>query len=871
MNDRPLVAIACCFIAGASVPSLWQDAGSRAAAMGGIVVLLAACLLRGTLNRRLAALCLIALFTAFGERLWVDRHDHSALDALWSAKELSLQPTQAELTGIIATPPDVDGDVVTFWIAAKSVRDTDAATATSIRETVLVRIKLQSREEQASAMSWRRGETVWLTGTPERPGDAGNFGAFDYRAYLARQGVRWQWTLKGISNVRVTEDKMPPGMLSLRTIDGVRRQIGQLTDRLYPEGEYGYMKGLIVGITEEVDPAQYDQFSRLGLTHVLAISGLHVGVVVFVLLRLGAICRLTRERSIDIAFAAMPLYMAVTGASPSASRACLMAMIALALARKNRLKDGLHLLAAAGMAMVAWDPGVVENISFQLSFAVTAGLLLFTADAGRLLQGIRPKFVRDALAVGLTAQVVSFPLTIYYFHSIHLLSLPANLVIVPLVSFAVLPLGMASVVLGAMWLPLGMMPAALASYTNRITFAIVGWLNQAESLRMSWPQPPRAWVALAYVLIAVTVWLLRKRRASRTENAADLLDADVTAPLAQVSLPLKPIMRAGACLVTLVLLWGSWWMWGYQPAWLDRNAYVQFLDVGQGDSMLVRTGTGKHLLVDTGGTVSFRKPGDEWRERRDPYEIGRKLIVPLLRERGVRRLDALVLTHLDADHVGGAEAVLRDVPVDAIIWNGTWKDNDLTERLFRAAEARGIPVYAVRSGERWTLDSSTSLEVLYPMGGNTVDADDSSHPLPLPELDEQNELSVVLRMTLYGRTFLLTGDLEAPGEKRIVAKEMSRSEGAQLLLTPPAVDVMKVAHHGSKTSTSAEWLAWWHPANSVISVGRNNLYGHPHPTVVERIAEEGSLLLRTDEDGEIQYRISPNGDMQRRVKRPGGP
>lgn len=869
MIHRPLVAIACCFVTGASVPSLWQDGGSQAAAIAGIAMLLAACLLRGALTRRLAVLCLIALLAAFAERLWVERQDHSALDASWSTRESSRLPTLAELTGVIATPPDVDGDIATFRLAAESVRDADAKTeAASIRETVLVRVKLQSREDQASAMIWRRGDAVRFAGAPERPGDAGNFGAFDYRAYLARQGIRWQWTVTGANAVRETGDKVPLRLLPLRTIDGFRQKIGRLTDKLYPGGDAGYMKGLIVGITEEVDPSQYDQFSRLGLTHVLAISGLHVGVVVFVLLRLAALCRLTRERSIDVAFAAMPFYMAVTGASPSASRACLMAMIALALARRNRLKDGLHLLAAAGMAMVVWDPRVVENVSFQLSFAVTAGLLLFTADAGRLLQGVRPKFVRDALAVGLTAQVVSFPLTIYYFHSIHLLSLPANLVIVPLVSFAVLPLGMASIALGAMWLPLGMMPAALASYANRATFSAVDWLNQAESLRMSWPQPPRAWVALAYVLIALSAWLLRRRQARKSENEADFLDADRTAPLTQASVPFRPIMRAGAGMMALLLLWGGWWLWGYRPAWLDRHAYVQFLDVGQGDSMLVRTGTGKHVLIDAGGTVRFRKPGDEWRERRDPYEVGRKLIVPLLRQRGVRGLDALVLTHLDADHIGGAEAVLRDVPVGAIVWNGTWKANALTERLFRAAEARGIPVYAARGGERWALDPSASLEVLYPLDGDAT-AEGASSPAPLPELDEQNELSVVLRVTLYGRTFLLTGDLEAPGERRIVAEQMSRSEGAQLLLAPPAVDVMKAAHHGSKTSTSAEWLAWWHPADTVISVGRNNLYGHPHPSVVKRIAAEGSLLLRTDEDGEIQYRIAPNGDMQRRVKRTG--
>src|SRR5690606_18872792 len=111
-----------------------------------------------------------------------------------------------------------------------------------IRETVLVRVKLQSRDEQAAAMAWRRGDAVRLVGTPERPGDAGNFGAVDYRAYLSRQGIRWQWTLKGAGALRQTEDAVPPRLLPLRTIDGFRQQIGRLTDQLYPSGDAGYMK-----------------------------------------------------------------------------------------------------------------------------------------------------------------------------------------------------------------------------------------------------------------------------------------------------------------------------------------------------------------------------------------------------------------------------------------------------------------------------------------------------------------------------------------------------------------------------------------------------------------------------------------------------
>lgn len=630
------------------------------------------------------------------------------------------------------------------------------------------------------------------------------------------------------------------------------------------------MKGLVAGITNEVDPALYDAYSRLGLTHVLAISGLHVAVVVFMLLRLGAMCRLTRERSIDITIAAMPVYMLLTGASPSAVRACLMAMIALALARKDRLKDGLHLLAAAAWLMTAWDPSVVENVSFQLSFAVTAGLLLGTSKVAVLLRFIRFKFVRDALAVAITAQAASFPLTVYYFHGFHLLSLPANLALVPFISFAILPLGMASVLLGAAWQPLGSVPALLATYGNKATFALVDWLDRASALRTTWPQPSIPWIVASYVLLGVTVVHLSRRCTDKPREHEEEQTADATAPVNEwhaspLSRPLPtPVirswMRVGS--TVLVLLWAGWLIWGYKPSFLDRNGYVQFLDVGQGDGILIRTGAGKHVLVDTGGTITLRKPGDEWRERRDPYEIGRKLLVPLLRQRGVRALDALVLTHLDADHIGGAEAVLRSVPVRAVIWNGTWKNGAATEKLFRAAEARGIPVYAAHGGMRWDIDGGASLQVLYPeesAGASAVLVEPNAIPALLREQDKQNEESVVLLLTLFGRRFLLSGDAESSSENAVWKAAAAAKEAP--------VDVMKAGHHGSKTSTVPGWLAYWKPSEVVISVGSRNRYGHPHASVVDRIAESGSLLYRTDRDGEIQYRVEPGGELFRRVKR----
>jgi competence protein ComEC len=180
------------------------------------------------------------------------------------------------------------------------------------------------------------------------------------------------------------------------------------------------------------------------------------------LLQLTGWLRMTRERSLELTIAMMPVYMMVTGASPSAVRACLMAMIALWLARQHALKDGLHLLCAAAVAMLVWNPLLIEDVSFQLSFLVTAGLILLVPTFTELIP-LRSNGLKGAIAVTLTAQLASFPVSVYYFHSMHLLSLPANFVLVPFISFVVMPLGMASLLLGALWNPLGVIPAKLAS------------------------------------------------------------------------------------------------------------------------------------------------------------------------------------------------------------------------------------------------------------------------------------------------------------------------------------------------------------------------------------------------------------------------
>lgn len=886
MARRPLICLAVCWLAGISAGSVggWRHGALFVA--GWLLLVLAAALLR-LLPGRLAPACALALLAGAGVRLWSEAGHPSDIAARMNPAE----GVDVRLSGTVHSVVEVDGDAVRFVLLAREVATRTAPEADgservlSVREKVQVRLRLREERELPAARALKRGDPVTIRGTLERPGDAGNFGAFDYRAYLERRGIRWMLAAGGWDAVGSWTGRPPWTVIPLAWADRIRDRTGALMERLYPGGDAGYMKGLVAGIQSDVDPALYDAFSRLGLTHVLAISGMHVGVVVLLLLQLGKALRLTRERSLDVALAAIPPYILFTGASPSAVRAGIMGMLALWLARKNRLKDGLHLLAAAAAVMTAWQPRLVEDLSFLMSAIVTGGLLLFVPMVREWLP-VRPEWLRGTLAVTLVAQAVSFPLTAHHFHQFHLLSPLANLLLATFISVVVMPLGLASLVLAAVWFPLGTVPAQLATWCNRATFALTEALVRADVFQTVWPETPPVWVVCGYALLGATCLAVKTavergreimRSAVRTATGiagSGIAPPGVAATDIAVSGNAKPDHTtagiagfgptslaarrawhrrlAAATAAGLVLLWSGWLVWGGFRNPFDRTAAVMVLDVGQGDSLLVRTGTGRHLLIDTGGTVTFRKPDDEWRERSDPFETGKDVLVPLLRKRGVRTLEALILTHLDADHIGGAAAVLEEMRVKRLIVNGTYRRSERVERLFRLALRKGIPLYAAHAGMRWTIDANAALDVLHPFG-------EPPRGAPLPETERQNERSIVLMLDLYGRRFLLPGDLDAGGERRV----LNWLDGK-----PLHADVLKVGHHGSRTANGAEWLAAWRPREAVISVGRRNLYGHPHPDVLARLDAAGAAVYRTDRHGEIQYRVTPDGRLERRVKRP---
>ncbi|WMT42340.1 MBL fold metallo-hydrolase [Paenibacillus sp. D2_2] len=263
--------------------------------------------------------------------------------------------------------------------------------------------------------------------------------------------------------------------------------------------------------------------------------------------------------------------------------------------------------------------------------------------------------------------------------------------------------------------------------------------------------------------------------------------------------------------------------------------------------------------MDGGGTVSFRKPGESWRDRREPFEVGAKTVVPLLKKRGIHRLDIVIATHGDQDHIGGLQAVIEQFPIGALLFNGSFSESKTLDKLMQTAVKKKTPIYAVSRGMILKPDSSTSLEFIAPL---IHDLEGGMSNSSIPYIKEQNPESVVFRLEMDGASFLFTGDTDEATERKMLALEHQESpEGGDM----HPVDMLKVSHHGSKTSTSALWVRRYRPTASVISAGVNNTYGHPNAGVMERLAQSGSNIFRTDLQGEIQV-VVRKGAIQARYK-----
>lgn len=609
----------------------------------------------------------------------------------------------------------------------------------------------------------------------------------------AATGARWGFVLperRGIVSADSTEVRSP----SFRATPLLHAR-GALAERLwhlYPRDDAALAEALVLARREMLDRDVYELFVRAGLAHLLAISGLHVGLLALGWLFLLNLVRIPQRFLFAAAAAGVAFYVALIGAPPSAQRAGCMAVLYLLTRRIGRPSSIYDILALAAIAILVADPTALVDPGFQLSFAGTVATVYAARESSRWAGDAGPalRTVTVSLAISAATFVATFPFTLGHFGRVTPVSIVSNLAAVPLLGL-LLPALFASLVL-APFPALAGVPAdaAVALLAALRTIAEVSAAPAWASLEL-----PRPGWALTLGL-ATLVWVAALALRSPRHRARAILAFGGGLGLV-VFVPVLPRLVA-----------------------FDRPLEIVALDVEQGDAIVLRTPNAEWLLIDAGPAGRVR-------------DAGQRVVEPYLRARGVRRVAAMILTHPDADHIGGATSLLNGLEVQRVLDPGFGGGGRDYLRVLESVARADVPLFLLRAGDAVALDG-VRLDVAAPSDSAVEVAVDA------------NEASAWFVLTYGEFRAAFTGDAPAAVEVRA-----ARAAGH--------VDLLKVSHHGSATATSAEALTALRPRLALISVGRRNRYGHPHPDVLDRLKGAGVRIHRTDREGTIRVLAWPSG------------
>lgn len=642
------------------------------------------------------------------------------------------------------------------------------------------------------------GERLAVTGELETPPV---FESFDYRDYLARQGVYAM-----IRRPRVELLEAGQGSPFWAALYAFKARAAETIAQILPEPYAGLLTGILLGVETGIPRALYERFNATGTSHIIVISGFNIAIVAGLLMLVGT--RLFgKRRAAWVAIVGIVLYTLLVGADAAVVRAALMGglfVLALYLGRQTEVRTSLIL---AALVMTAINPYALWDVGFQLSFAATAGLIWLTPPLERVAErcvralvggqhvrgGLR--LLSEALLVTLAAQIATGPLIVYHFERFSLISLLTNLLILPVQPLVMTAGGLATLA-GMLWLPLGKVIGWLAWLPLAWTVWVVDWTAAIPFASLTLGRfSPWLLAAMYAGLAALTWWANRRPPSEETESYQP--------GSARLSLPTRLLFAGG--LLTVALVWLA------VASLPDARLHVTFLDVGQGDAIFITTPGGHQMLIDGGPSATVTL-----------WQMGRHM--PFWD----RSLDVVVNTHPEADHLTGLPEVLRRYRVGQVILPDVDNNTSLYAAWQTALAGEGATLIPAQAGTRLSLGDGVWAEVLHPGG--------------VPTGGRLNDHSVVLRVGLGQISFLLPGDIEAEVERRLAA------EGVSLGAT-----VLKAPHHGSDTSSCEPFLAAVDPQVAVVSVGADNDFGHPSREVLDRYAEHGIPVLRTDELGAIEF------------------
>ena len=631
------------------------------------------------------------------------------------------------------------------------------------------------------------GDVLRIQGRLVKPIAKNNYGEFDYELYLAQRRIFTYvniWQDKDIQ--KIGEERINLLIsFSVYVRNKIKGIIGNLIDSPYDS----LLIGMLLGEKTYLSPEVKDVFIESGIMHILAISGLHIGIITFALFVFFNFLHIPKRIKIISIIVILIMYASITGFRPSVVRASMMFSLLIMGKLINRRRNLYTSLFLAALIILLINPLILYDAGFLLSFIVTFFIIYLSPIFQELFLKI-PDWIRKSLSVSIAAWLGIFPLSAYFFYKVSLIAIITNILIVPLAGIAV--------ILGFITFFMGLISIPLANLTANLNYYILTLITLLAKLFSSLPfsyihiaQPSIISIFLYYSLIFLVIEISYRK-------------------IFPVKLKIKFIILTLSAVLIVIIV---------QIFYPLDNLKVNFINVGEGDCILIEAPKKCNILIDGGGTPQ------------SSFGVGNKIVIPYLRRKGIDKINLLILTHPHLDHLEGLLPILREFKVDMVLDTGLTCDIPEYNEFISLIKNKNIPYHQAKAGENFIFGKNLEMLLLNPL--NNYDCYDES---------DFNNASIVVKLFYKNSKFLFTGDIEEEAEKRmLIWQNILKS------------DILKVAHHGSLSSTSWEFLNEVDPIIAVISVGKNN-FGHPSPKIIERLQEKNIKIYRTDENGTIIIR-----------------
>nr|WP_036065134.1 DNA internalization-related competence protein ComEC/Rec2 [Listeria grandensis] len=636
--------------------------------------------------------------------------------------------------------------------------------------------KMTSEQEQQALKKLKYGDQLHVNAELEAPEKNRNQDQFNYQAFLYRKHIHW---LLKANMIQPVTSKSATWLYTLKNFrkNQLEKIDAEMDNKISP-----YVASLVYGDRSYVDTSVYESYQRLGVVHLLAISGLHVNLIVagflLVLRRLG----FQIEKTAIMMICLLPLYCLMTGGNAPVVRAAIMTICLMAGRLSPVRVTSLQALCFSFIFVFLFNPYCVFEIGFQLSYAVSFAIIL----SGRKIMRKTSSTLLNTLYISLISTVSGIAIMSYHFYEFSIVGVFLNILYVPLFTFILLPLSFLAIFF------MNLMPIMLAIPSTMMKVAVTVSEALATVLQKipftTWITGRPSNISLV-LLIMLTFYFFYKWE--KTGKAYRYL------------IP-----------VCICLFLGTF----------NFTGKVSFIDVGQGDSVLIQLPWNRgNYVIDVGGQMAFEK--EQWAERKEPFSVGKNIVTPVLKANGISTLDKLIVTHSDADHMEGLIDVGGAMHIKELVYAEGGETKSIMQKALKALPK--IPQKAVLAGYSWMKGDAT-FQVIS----------------PIQKGEGGNNDSIVITAVLDNKRWLFTGDIEKETELALLENPLIKA------------DILKVAHHGSKTSTTPAFIEQVKPTISIISCGLNNRFGHPREETLETLEKANTTIYRTDLQGEIIYTFS---------------